>query len=152
MTTLFFSLLIGQKQWREKKEERGLQHHVSMREKVVHKLSKSGCQNIISHFLISICGQTKFGVTLWCHSFGVIGAIACISTTHTHVTHTSPHTFTHINGQNFPNGTNGTHTMSWKYFPQICTLGKQNNRLRHWVGRWFSFATNLYREGPLPYL
>jgi len=35
MTTLFFSLLIGQKQLIEKKEERGKEYHVSMREKVV---------------------------------------------------------------------------------------------------------------------
>jgi len=37
MTTLCFSLLIGQKQWREKNEERGKEQHVSMREKVVIK-------------------------------------------------------------------------------------------------------------------
>jgi len=37
MTTLFFSLLIGQKQLIEKKEERGKEYHVSMREKVVIK-------------------------------------------------------------------------------------------------------------------
>jgi hypothetical protein len=35
MTTLFFSLFIGQKQWREKKDERGKEHNMSMREKVV---------------------------------------------------------------------------------------------------------------------
>jgi len=37
MTTSFFSLLIGQgqKQWREKKEEREQEYNVSMREKVV---------------------------------------------------------------------------------------------------------------------
>jgi hypothetical protein len=52
LTTLFFSLLIGQKQWREKKEERGQQYHVSMREKIVQKLSKSDCQNIIYLSLI----------------------------------------------------------------------------------------------------
>jgi len=35
MTTLFFSLLISQKQWREKKEEKEKEHNVSMREKVI---------------------------------------------------------------------------------------------------------------------
>jgi len=35
MTTLFFSPLIGQKQWREKNDERRKEHNVSMREKVV---------------------------------------------------------------------------------------------------------------------
>jgi len=35
MTTLFLSLLIDQNQWREKKDERGKKHNVSMREKVV---------------------------------------------------------------------------------------------------------------------
>ena len=43
MTTLLFSLLIGQKQWREKKK-----HHVTMRDKIVQKLSQNGCTNIIS--------------------------------------------------------------------------------------------------------
>jgi len=48
MTTLFFSFLIGQKQWREKNEERGKEHHVSMRGKVVQKVVTNGCTNIIS--------------------------------------------------------------------------------------------------------
>jgi hypothetical protein len=38
MTILLFSLFIDQKQWREKNEERGKEHHVSVREKVVQKL------------------------------------------------------------------------------------------------------------------
>jgi len=38
MTTLFFTFFIGQKQWRWKNEERGKEHHVSMREKVVQKI------------------------------------------------------------------------------------------------------------------
>jgi len=33
---------------REKGRERGKEHHVSMREKVVQKLSQNGCRNIIS--------------------------------------------------------------------------------------------------------
>ena len=48
MTTLFLSLLIGQKQWREKKEEREKGYHVSMRENVVKKLLQKCCTNIIS--------------------------------------------------------------------------------------------------------
>jgi len=48
MTTLFFLFLIGQKQWREKNEERGKEHHVSMREKVIQKVVTNGCINIIS--------------------------------------------------------------------------------------------------------
>ena len=39
MTTLCFSILIGQKQWIEKNEERGKEQHVNMRDKVVQKLS-----------------------------------------------------------------------------------------------------------------
>jgi len=34
MTTFFFSFLIDQKHWREKKEERGKEQNVSIREKV----------------------------------------------------------------------------------------------------------------------
>jgi len=48
MTTLFFSFFIGQKQWREKKEERGKEYLMSMREKIVQKLLQNGCTNIIS--------------------------------------------------------------------------------------------------------
>jgi len=44
----FFSLFIGKKQWRKKKNERELKHNVSMREKIVKKLSQSNCTNIIS--------------------------------------------------------------------------------------------------------
>ena len=48
MTTLFLSLFIGQKQWREKNDERGKEHNVSMREKIIQKLSQNGYINIIS--------------------------------------------------------------------------------------------------------
>jgi hypothetical protein len=41
----------------------------------------------------------------------------CISSTHTHITHTSPHTFIHINGQDWFYGNNGTIAMTLKYFP-----------------------------------
>jgi len=44
---LFFSFLIDQKQWREKNDERGKEYNVSMREKVVLKLSQNSCTNII---------------------------------------------------------------------------------------------------------
>jgi len=39
VTTSFFSLFIGRKQWREKKVEKEQKHNVSMMEKVVKKLS-----------------------------------------------------------------------------------------------------------------
>ena len=52
MTTLFFFLLISQKQWRGKKDERGKEHNVSMREKIVKKLSQNGCTDIISQKLM----------------------------------------------------------------------------------------------------
>jgi len=48
MTTLFFSPFIGQKLWRKKKEEREIENNVSMREKIIQKLSEIGCTNIIS--------------------------------------------------------------------------------------------------------
>jgi hypothetical protein len=40
-------------------------------------------------------GMRSEGVALWCHSFGAIGAITYISTTHTHHTHIPTNIHTH---------------------------------------------------------
>jgi len=51
MTTLFFFFFIGQKQWREKREEKEKVDHVSMKEKIVQKVVTNSCTNIISLLL-----------------------------------------------------------------------------------------------------
>jgi len=45
---LFFLSFYLSKQLREKKEERGKEHHVCMRKKIIQKLSQNNCTNIIS--------------------------------------------------------------------------------------------------------